>query len=99
MPGETYDYIVVGSGAGGGPLAANLAVKGFRVCLIEAGGDPEPYEYQVPSFHALSTEVPEMAWSFYVDHYRTDPQRDKKKYVEAFFANLNWEKVEARFVK
>jgi choline dehydrogenase len=82
MPDKTYDYIIVGSGAGGGPLAANLAVKGFRVCLIEAGGDPEPYEYQVPSFHALSTEVPEMAWSFYVDHYRTDPQRDKEKYVE-----------------
>jgi choline dehydrogenase len=80
MP-EIYDYIVVGSGAGGGPLAANLAVKGFRVCLIEAGGDAEPIEYQVPSFHALSTEVPEMAWSFYVDHYGSNPQRDEK-YVD-----------------
>ncbi len=78
---ETYDYIVVGSGAGGGPLAANLAVKGFRVCLIEAGGAPEPVEGQVPSFHALSTEVPEMAWSFYVDHYGSNPQRDEK-YVD-----------------
>jgi len=81
MP-ETYDYIVVGSGAGGGPLAANLAVKGFRVCLIEAGGDAEPIEYQVPSFHALSTEVPEMAWSFFVHHYRTNEQRDEEKYVD-----------------
>jgi choline dehydrogenase len=78
MPEEGYDYIVVGSGAGGGPLAANLAVKGFRVCLIEAGGDAEPIEYQVPSFHALSTEHPEMAWSFFVHHYDSKEDRDEK---------------------
>jgi hypothetical protein len=26
-----YDFIIVGSGAGGGPLACNLAKNGFRV--------------------------------------------------------------------
>ena len=38
----TYDadYIVVGSGAGGGTVAARLAESGFRVLLLEAGGDP-----------------------------------------------------------
>jgi choline dehydrogenase-like flavoprotein len=35
-----FDYIVVGSGAGGGPLAARLALNGRHVLLIEAGGDP-----------------------------------------------------------
>src|SRR5437764_2488054 len=78
MPDEAYDYIVVGSGAGGGPLAANLAVRGFRVLLIEAGSDPESYNYQVPCFHALSTEEKEMAWNFFVRHYSRDPQRDAK---------------------
>src|SRR5688500_530218 len=75
---ETYDYIVVGSGAGGGPLAANLVVRGFRVLLIEAGSDPESYHYQVPCFHALSTEDEEMAWKFFVHHYDEREQRDPK---------------------
>lgn len=30
---------VVGSGAGGGPLAARLALNGKRVLLIDAGDD------------------------------------------------------------
>jgi choline dehydrogenase len=73
---------VVGSGAGGGPLAANLAVRGFRVLLIEAGSDPETYLYQVPCFHALSTEEKEMAWNFFVHHYDENEKRDTK-YQEA----------------
>lgn len=36
---ETYDYIVVGSGPAGGPLAAELARKGASVLLLEAGDD------------------------------------------------------------
>jgi cation diffusion facilitator CzcD-associated flavoprotein CzcO len=36
---ETYDYIVVGSGPGGGTLASNLAKAGASVLLVEAGDD------------------------------------------------------------
>jgi choline dehydrogenase-like flavoprotein len=35
-----FDYIVIGSGAGGGTLAARLAEHGRRVLVIEAGADP-----------------------------------------------------------
>ena len=73
-PGD-YDYIIVGSGAGGGPLAANLARSGFTVFLIEAGGDPCAASelgrlmYEVPIFHGLSTEYPECQWDYFVEHY------------------------------
>lgn len=71
-----YDYIVVGSGAGGGPLAARLASEGQRVLLLEAGEDVgDSLRYQVPAMHALSTEEPGMAWWYFVKHH-ADPALD-----------------------
>ena len=78
--GDAFDYVIVGSGAGGGPLAANLALAGFRVLLLEAGGDEETYDYQVPAFHARASEDERFAWNFFVRHYADDVQqkRDEK---------------------
>ncbi|KAJ7710989.1 hypothetical protein B0H14DRAFT_2646052 [Mycena olivaceomarginata] len=36
---SVYDYIVVGSGAGGGPVAARLSENGFSVLVVETGLD------------------------------------------------------------
>ena len=66
---DEYEYIIVGSGAGGGPLAANLARKGHRVLLMEAGGDIDNDNYKIPLFHPLASEDPEMRWDFFVRHY------------------------------
>jgi choline dehydrogenase len=79
-----YDYIVVGSGAGGGPVAANLAAAGMRVLLLEAGGDAEPANYQVPCFHAFATEDPTLSWNYFVRHYADDAQQQRDmKFVAA----------------
>ena len=97
-----FDYIVVGSGAGGGTVAARLAEAGKRVLLLEAGSDPVksqggdavspntnrlPDDYNVPVFHAISSENNAMKWDFFIDHY-SDPARQERdpKY------NKDWSK-------
>lgn len=72
---KSYDYIVIGSGAGGGPVASNLAREGYSVLLLEAGGDCSDYQYQVPCFHPLASEDPEMSWDFFVRHYADQAQQ------------------------
>ena len=81
------EYIVVGSGAGGGTVAARLAEAGRKVVVLEAGGDPRemegtclPEDYDVPCFHGLSTENPALSWEFFVRHYAdlAQQKRDTK---------------------
>ncbi|HEX6014787.1 MAG TPA: GMC family oxidoreductase [Geminicoccaceae bacterium] len=81
------EYVVVGSGAGGGTVAARLAEAGRTVMLLEAGGDPRelsggdraapgenrlPDDYDVPAFHPFASENEAMRWDFFVRHYAND---------------------------
>jgi choline dehydrogenase len=81
--GDGYDYIVVGSGAGGGTVAARLAEGGMTVLLLEAGPDPGSTaeqaiiadHYQVPAFHPFASEDPEISWNFRVHDFGDDARR------------------------
>lgn len=71
-----HDYIVVGSGAAGGTVAARLAEAGMRVLVIEAGPDPcadtdgrARADYEVPAFHPFASENPGFDWPFWVSHF------------------------------
>jgi len=92
------EYLVVGSGAGGGTVAARLAEAGKKVLLLEAGGDPRrlnasqldepsrlPDDYDVPVFHPFASENDAIKWSFFVRHYGNDEkQRRDPKYCKAW---------------
>ncbi|KAH7150213.1 hypothetical protein B0J13DRAFT_620536 [Dactylonectria estremocensis] len=78
-----YEYIVVGSGAGGGPLAARLALAGHKTLLIEAGDDYNTVNYTVPAYSANASEDPEIAWNFFVHHY-ADDERQARDYKTTY---------------
>jgi hypothetical protein len=65
---DDYDYIVVGSGPGGAPLAARLGLAGYKVLVIEAGGDEAANNINVtvPLFNAKASEDERLLWAFYV---------------------------------
>ncbi|KAI0539816.1 GMC oxidoreductase [Xylaria digitata] len=73
-----YEYVVIGSGPGGGPLAANLARRGHSVLLLEAGDDQgQNLNQKIPFFWPFASEDPSMRWDYFVKHYSNDEQAAK----------------------
>ncbi|KJR87698.1 uncharacterized protein SPSK_07200 [Sporothrix schenckii 1099-18] len=72
----TYDYIVIGSGPGGGPLACDLARAGYSTLLIEAGDDQgdNPVYSELANFNTAGND-PDSRWDFWVKH-SDDPVRE-----------------------
>jgi len=68
-----YDYIVVGSGPGGGTVASNLARANYTVLLIEGGDQSTASGYdQYP---------PQITWDFFVKHYADDERQRKNSHL------------------
>ncbi|KAF5242037.1 hypothetical protein FANTH_8872 [Fusarium anthophilum] len=80
---DTYDYVVVGSGPGGGPLAANLARAGFKTLLLEAGDDAS--DAMITNSMALTNtaDTTALTWTYWVRHY-DDVELTKK------YQHLTW---------
>jgi len=76
---DTYDYIVVGSGPGGAPIACNLAKANHTVLLLEAGDDQS--DDITTQILALSGLKQTTRWDFYVKHYADKQQTLRHNYL------------------
>lgn len=73
---EEYDFIVVGSGAGGGPLACRLAEANFKTLLIEAGNDQgDNVNTSIPAFQGVVAQDAKVRWDVSPQHPTQTPQK------------------------
>ncbi|KAL8408962.1 hypothetical protein RB594_007418 [Gaeumannomyces avenae] len=80
---DTYDYVVVGSGPGGGVLATNLAKAGYSVFILEAGDAS-------PSI-GFGSYTPSVTWDFFVKHYPEGDPRNNE------YSHLTWKTPEGKY--
>ena len=74
---DEYDFIVVGSGAGGGPLACRLAEANFKTLLIEAGNDQgDNVNTSIPAFQGVVAQDPKVRWDV-SPPYQLNPTRSE----------------------
>jgi choline dehydrogenase len=64
---DSYDYIVIGAGSAGAPLAARLSEdRSRRVLLLEAGPSDAKAEIHVPFFHTRLFKT-DVDWDYYTE--------------------------------
>lgn len=79
---SSYEYVIVGSGPGGAPLAARLALAGNKVLLIEAGGDHgDGLNQTVPAWNLKSAEDDIIKWDYFVTHYEDQKRQERDSHM------------------
>jgi len=88
---SAYDYIVVGSGPGGGTLAANLAKAGQSILLLEAGDDQgNNLNEEISGWFFFADKDPTMRWDFFVKYHSNDA-------LSLQFKFLTWKTTDDQF--
>lgn len=88
---DTFDYIVIGSGPGGGPLAVNLAEAGYTVLLLEAGQNhTSKISQEIPAFFGEAQWDEEQGWWFYTKNYGNETEAAKS-------SKMVWEKPDGEY--
>ncbi|KAJ7683685.1 hypothetical protein B0H17DRAFT_1204983 [Mycena rosella] len=59
-----FDFVIVGSGVGGGPLAARLAENGFSVLVVDAGHDVVNINTTIPFYFGRAVEDPQLELNY-----------------------------------
>jgi choline dehydrogenase len=80
---EDYDYIVVGSGPGGAPVASKLAQAGYSVLLMDAGDD-QRQNTNVSTAIVLADVAAEdeaLRWDYFVRYHADDEIANSNRYL------------------
>ncbi|KAK7006193.1 choline dehydrogenase [Favolaschia claudopus] len=64
-----YDFVVVGAGVGGGPVAARLVESGFSVLVVDAGHDVNNLNTTIPFYFPRAVDDPQLELNYTYDEY------------------------------
>ncbi|KAJ7471390.1 hypothetical protein B0H11DRAFT_2237299 [Mycena galericulata] len=64
-----FDFVVVGAGAGGGPVASRLVERGFSVLVVDAGHDVVNVNTTIPFYFPRAVEDPQLELNHTYDEY------------------------------
>ncbi|KAJ7472720.1 alcohol oxidase [Mycena latifolia] len=64
-----FDFVVVGSGVGGGPIAARLAEGGFSVLVVDAGHDVVSVNTTIPFYLGRAADDPQLELNYTLNEF------------------------------
>ncbi|KAJ7859302.1 hypothetical protein B0H14DRAFT_3630110 [Mycena olivaceomarginata] len=64
-----HDFVVIGSGVGGGPLAARLVENGFSVLVVDAGHNVVNVNTTIPLYFGRAVDDPQIELNYTYNEY------------------------------